>query len=269
MAGPIHAGEEYAGSVVVLRRAQSRRFNSADMLLIDSLSAFCGDIVRNLRLVHELRQLSIDMIRGLVSAIDQKDGYTSGHSNRVAVYARILAEALGWPDERLQMLEWSALLHDVGKIGIRDAVLKKSGKLTHEEFEHMKEHPVRSYEVVKKIPQLAEAIDGVLHHHERYDGRGYPSGLAGEAIPLQARVIQIADIFDALTSSRSYRRAFTWEKALDILKEESGIVVDPKLSALFDGLIREWSVRDPEGFRSMFDNGQAPPVEPEAGEGTT
>ena len=96
-----------------------------------------------------------------------------------------------------------------------------------------------------------------------------PSGLAGEAIPLQARVIQIADIFDALTSSRSYRKAFTWEKALDILKEESGIVVDPKLSALFDGLIREWSARDPEGFRSMFDNGQAPPVEPEAGEGTT
>ena len=220
---------------------------------MDSLCVFCGDIIRNRRLVSELRQMSIDMVRALVGTIDQKDGYTSGHSTRVGFYACLLAQELGWSEERLQILEWSALLHDVGKIGIRDDVLNKAGKLTPEEFDHMKEHPVRSSEVVCQVPQLAEAIDGVLHHHEHWNGKGYPDGLVGEDIPLQARMIQIADIFDALTTSRSYRKAFTWQKALTILREEAGVVVDPNLMAIFEGLITKWAAREPARFAAMFE----------------
>lgn len=253
MACPIYAGDDLVCVLMLMRQEDFRKFTSADMLLMDSLGVFCGDIIRKLRLMHELRQMSIDMVRALVETIDQKDVYTSGHSTRVGYYARLLAEGLGWSDERLQILEWAALLHDVGKIGIRDEVLKKAGKLTSEEFDHMKEHPVRSSEVVCRIPQLAEAVDGVLYHHEHWDGGGYPDGLVGEDIPLQARIIQIADIFDALTTSRSYRKAFVWQKALSILREEAGVVVDPNLAAMFDKLILDWAARNPEGFSGMFE----------------
>ncbi len=253
MVCPIYAGDEFVCALVLTRGEDFRSFTSADMLLMDSLIVFCGYIIRKLRLVHELRQMSIDMVRALVETIDQKDVYTSGHSDRVGFYARLLAEGLGWPAERLQILEWAALLHDVGKIGIRDDVLKSTGKLSAEEYEHMKEHPVRSAEVVCRVPQLAEAIDGVLHHHEHWDGGGYPDGLSGEDIPLQARIIQIADVFDALTTSRSYRRAYTWEKALSILREESGTVVDANLATVFEKLIRDWAVREPGEFARLCD----------------
>ena len=253
MACPVFSGDDLVCALVLLRGPDFRPFTSADMLLMDSISVFCGDIIRKLRLVHELRQMSIDMVRALVSTIDQKDVYTSGHSDRVGHYACLLAQELGWSDERLQILEWAALLHDVGKIGIRDDVLKKTGKLTPEEFDHMKEHPVRSSRVVCRVPQLAEALDGVLHHHEHWDGNGYPDELAGEAIPIQARIIQIADIFDALTTSRSYRKPFTWQRALLILDEESGVVVDPHLAGVFKELILEWAARDPEEFDRRFE----------------
>jgi HD-GYP domain-containing protein (c-di-GMP phosphodiesterase class II) len=193
----------------------------------------------------------MDTVRTLVEAVDQKDPYTSGHSNRVGYYAKLLAAELGFDEEQLCVLEWSALLHDVGKIGIRDDVLKKPGKLTDEEFDHIKEHPVRGYNVVRNNPHMREAIDGVLYHHERYDGRGYPRGLVGEAIPLQARIIQIADIFDALTTTRSYRDAFHWRRALEILKQEAGSVVDPQLCTVFVTLIESLHEQNPEAFEHI------------------
>jgi HD-GYP domain-containing protein (c-di-GMP phosphodiesterase class II) len=146
------------------------------------------------------------------------------------------------------MLQWSALLHDVGKIGIRDDILNKQGKLTPEEFRHIQEHPVRSHRVVQQVPQLAAALDGVLYHHERFDGSGYPAGLQGEEIPLQARIIQIADVFDALTSSRSYRPAYDWRKALEILREEAGKTVDPGLQQVFDRHMRAVLESDPKAW---------------------
>ena len=238
LCAPVRAGSDLVCVIAITHGASARPFESGDMSLVEALMLYLGDVVRNLRLVIELRGLSMDMVRALVSAVDQKDTYTSGHSNRVGFYARLLGVELGLDDHELQMLEWSALLHDVGKIGIRDDVLRKPGKLTAEEFEHIKEHPVRSYEVVRQVPQLAGALAGVRHHHERMDGSGYPDGLSGEDIPLQARIIQVADIFDSLTTTRSYRRAFGWEKALDILHEEAGSVGDPVLVDLFDTIIR-------------------------------
>lgn len=233
MVSPVFAGDLFVCAITLVRGHGLREFQASDMMLLESLAMFCGDLIRNHRLVLELRGMSMAMVRSLVNAIDQKDEYTSGHSLRVGFYATELGKRLKLPKTDLQMLQWSALLHDVGKIGIRDSVLKKKGKLTEEEWIHIQEHPVRSHRVVHEVPQLADALDGVLYHHERFDGQGYPAKLAGENIPLQARIIQIADIFDALTSNRSYRAAFDWGAALEILQSDAGKVSDPELVPVF------------------------------------
>ncbi len=251
MIGPIFAGDSLVCAIVVTRTPDVNAFRASDMNLLESLLTFCGDLIRNHHLVGELRDMSFSMVRSLVSAIDQKDEYTSGHSLRVAYYSTLLARDIGVEGSSLQQLQWSALLHDVGKIGIRDNVLNKPGKLTDEERAHINEHPERSYEVVKAIPQLAGALDGVLHHHERYDGTGYPHGLAGEDIPLQARIIQIADVFDALTSSRSYRSAFDWPKALKILEIDADSAVDARLQQAFDRLMRPRLENHSDGWAKM------------------
>lgn len=251
LVGSVMAGDAFICAIVFTRTIDADRFRASDMLVLGSLTMFCGDLIRNHRLVGELREMSISVVRALVNAVDQKDEYTSGHSLRVAYYARLLGEIVGLSDPELQMLEWSALLHDVGKIGIRDDVLKKEGKLTDAEFEHIKEHPVRSHRIVQAVPQLAQALDGVLHHHEHYNGRGYPSGLCGENIPLQARILQVADVFDALTSTRSYRPAFDWREALAILDREASKTVDPKLQKMFDRHIRK--MVDPDGWQRVVD----------------
>jgi len=259
MVGPVFSGEQFVCAIVLIRRCadpsvargNGAGFHVSDMLVVESLTTFCGDLIRNHRLVAELREMSVTMVRSLVNAVDQKDEYTSGHSIRVGYYSTLLGASLGMSDADLQMLQWSALLHDVGKIGIRDDVLKKPGKLSPDEFDHIKEHPVRSHKVVQQVPQLANALDGVLHHHERYDGTGYPSGLAGEQIPLQARIIQIADVFDALTSTRSYRPPYEWREALALMEKEAGKTIDPRLQKTFDGLIRERLDGHPRGWERL------------------
>ena len=248
MVGPVFAGDDFVCAIILTRTGGVPDFRSSDMLLLESLTTFCGDLIRNHRLVRELREMSLAVVRSLVNAVDQKDAYTSGHSLRVGYYATLLGKSLNLDEADLRMLQWGALLHDVGKIGIRDEVLKKQGKLTTEEYDHIKEHPVRSHQVVQGVLQLAGALDGVLHHHERYDGQGYPARLAREDIPLHARIIQIADVFDALTSDRSYRPAYHWSKALAILEEEAGKLVDPRLAKVFAGLINTMLQDDEEAW---------------------
>lgn len=269
MSAPVFCGPTFVAAVQLERTVAPgqdkadapRELDSGDMLLLDSLTTFCGDLIGNLRLTEAIRQASIDTVRALVSAVDQKDTYTSGHSNRVGYYSGLLGRELGLDDETLQHLNWAALLHDVGKIGIRDDVLKKAGALTDEEFKHIQEHPRRGYEVVRQIPHFSIALDGVLHHHEHYDGNGYPDGLAGTDIPLQARIIQIADVFDALTTSRAYRDAFSWTKALSILREESGTTVDPSLAAQFERLMQRLHERDPRAFDQIGKDARVPQLE--------
>ncbi|WP_237163397.1 HD domain-containing phosphohydrolase [Paenibacillus sp. BIHB 4019] len=172
----------------------------------------------------------------LAAALEARDLYTAGHSERVAEYAVLIGQLAGWDDSVLDTIRKSALLHDIGKIGVRDAVLLKDGKLTDEEFDQIKQHPILGENILRRI-EPADAMEhllpGVRSHHERFDGKGYPDGLAGENIPLLGKVIAIADAFDAMTSDRPYRKGMTVCKALTILEEGKGTQWDPGLAELF------------------------------------
>lgn len=181
----------------------------------------------------------LEALRAIISSLEEKDSYTHGHSIRVAEYAVILAEEIGLSEVEIREVELSALLHDIGKIGIPDNVLVKPARLTRAEFEIMKSHPVRSARILERITALRNLIPGIKYHHERYDGHGYPDGLKGEAIPLYARLILIADTFDAMTSTRPYRLALDKEIAFDELKKCSGTQFDPGLVAAFIRAMRK------------------------------
>ncbi|GAB3598677.1 HD-GYP domain-containing protein [Angustibacter peucedani] len=178
-------------------------------------------------------------VAALVQAVEAKDHYTRGHSERVARASVIIARAVGLSQQRTSTLHFAGMLHDVGKLGVPTRVLQKTGALTDEEFATIARHPVRGLEMVREIEFLGEAFEGILHHHERLDGRGYPLGLVGGAIPEFARIIAVADAFDSMTSTRSYRQARTVEEAVAELADCAGTQFDPDfVAALTEGLQR-------------------------------
>ena len=174
----------------------------------------------------------------LAHAIDAKDAYTSGHSTRVALYSRQIAKEAGLDEEACKQVYFSALLHDVGKIGIRKSIINKPGRLTDEEYDHIKTHPVLGDQILSSIKQAPFLCAGARDHHERYDGKGYPDGLAGENIPLSARIMAVADVFDALVSFRVYKSSISPDLALDTMMEESGTHFDPDIMRVV-GRIRD------------------------------
>lgn len=240
------------GVVITLRRSDEPAFDSGDQLAAESVLGYGGHILSNVLMVRQLQQTALQTVTALANAIDAKDNYTHGHSERVAWLARFLGRALGLPGSQLQTLEWAGLLHDVGKIGVSEAILNKPGKLTDAEFAEMKRHPRLSYEVLKPIASLAHVLDGVLHHHENHDGSGYPDGLRGEAIPLSARIIHVVDIFDALTSTRSYRKCFNVREAFEILRQDSGRVTDPFVTNAFLQAFERYLSEQAADFRQRF-----------------
>jgi len=192
---------------------------------------------------EENRELFIGSIRMLAAAIDEKDPYTRGHSGRVAKYSTIIARELGLSNEELDKLRVAALLHDVGKIGVEDRVLKKPGALTQEEFDLMKQHTVKGANIMRPVSQLKEMLPGIELHHEHMDGRGYPYGLQGQQIPLMARIIGVADTLDAMTTNRPYQSAMDIEFALNRIKSLTGskfdaVVVNALESAINSGKLR-------------------------------
>ncbi|MBR1617412.1 HD domain-containing protein, partial [bacterium] len=192
------------------------------------------DLVSSKSLIlKDLKELFYKTIKSIASALDAKDPYTHGHSMRVTLYSIILARELKIPSTKLELIETAGLLHDIGKIAIPTAILCKPGKLTEDEFVIMKTHPVNSEKLVANIKKLHEICPGVKHHHERWDGLGYPDHLKGEEIPYTARIIAIADTYDAMTSTRSYRRALSHEIAIDEIKRCSGTQFDPTLAEKF------------------------------------
>jgi HD-GYP domain-containing protein (c-di-GMP phosphodiesterase class II) len=198
----------------------AQTFNS----MSEELERFVEDLKRA---AEENRALFMGSIQMLAGAVDEKDPYTRGHSDRVTRYSLLIAKEMNQPSSFMEILQVSAQLHDVGKIGIEDHILKKPGALTEEEFEVMKTHTTKGANILRPVTQLAEMLPGIELHHEALDGRGYPYGLKGDQIPLLARVIAVADTFDALTTNRPYQQAHAPDQALQIIKNLAGKRLDP------------------------------------------
>ncbi len=252
IAGPLVRLDEHVDTVAAARPPGAAAFTAGDMMIVESILTFGGQILSNSELHERLRRMSIEVTRALVAAIDKKDHYTSGHSERGGFLTRLTAAELGVPPAEQQTMEWAGLLHDVGKIGIPEEILCKPGKLTEAEFEVVKQHPRMGYEILKPIASLGTILDGVLYHHEYPDGSGYPEGLRGDQIPLVARIIHVADTFDALTSTRSYRQAFTIEKALEIIRSERGVRIDAEVADAFFRAFDRYRRTQPEDFEARF-----------------
>ncbi len=181
----------------------------------------------------EARRGALSIIYALAATIDAKDHYTYGHSKKVSNHAVALAEVLGLPKDRIYTIQAAALLHDIGKIGVPDSILNKEGTLTKKEWEPVRAHPELGVEILRHVVDLINCLPAILHHHEHYDGKGYPSGLAGENIPLEARILSIADAYDAITSMRPYHEQLSSQQALDELKHHAGTQFDPGLVDAF------------------------------------
>jgi ribonuclease P protein subunit RPR2 len=190
------------------------------------------------RLYHQLRRSICQSLLGLANALEAKDPYTRGHSERVGAWSGRLATALGLPPEEVETITQAGLLHDIGKIGVPEAVLRKRGALTPDEWTLMRQHPVIGAQIVAPFEFFGGGALVIRHHHERWDGSGYPDGLVGAAIPLGARIVAVADVFDALTSDRPYRPALARDAALAYLTEEAGRTLDPDVVAVILGLVR-------------------------------
>jgi len=214
-------------------------FRQGELQLLVSLAEQLSVVIANTNLYQDLELFIINMVKSLVFAIEAKDVYTRGHSERVSRLSMQMGRQLGLQGDELESLRWASILHDIGKIGIPETILNKPGRLTDEEFEVIKVHPAKGFEILKPVEQLASSLPGILHHHERFDGKGYPNGLAGEQIPLAARIIAVADTFDAISSTRSYRSAKSYYKALSIVKEVAGSQLDPKIVTAFNQIIDE------------------------------
>ena len=213
------------------------------------------------RAARENRELFLASIRALAEAIDAKDPYTRGHSERVAAYAATIASEMGLPAAEVERIRLSALLHDVGKIGVDDRIIRKPTALSEEEFQLMKTHPIKGAAIMSAIPQLADVIPGMKYHHEKWGGGGYPEGLKGEEIPLQARIVTVADTFDAMTTTRPYQQAMENDYVVERIKQFAGIRYDP---AVIDAFVRAYEKGElaPIPVRPALDE----PEEPELAE---
>jgi HD-GYP domain-containing protein (c-di-GMP phosphodiesterase class II) len=252
IAGPLARLDAHVDVVVAVRPPGRPAYTSGDMMMVESILTFGGQIISNCELHERLRRMSMEVTRALVAAIDKKDHYTSGHSERGGFLTLLTARELGLPASEQQSMEWAGLLHDVGKIGIPEEILCKPGRLTPEEFEVIKQHPRMGYEILQPIASLGTVLDGVLYHHEYPDGTGYPTGLAGDQIPLVARIIHVVDTFDALTSTRSYRQAFTVEKAFEIIRSEKGTRIDGEVAEAFFRAFQRYRTEHSDDFARRF-----------------
>lgn len=229
---PIVTKGEVVGALTVgAKRVAS--FTKEDLSALGYLGTQIGVALENSRLVSDLKELFISVVKSLSSAIDAKSPWTAGHSERVTKYALRIGNELGLSQKELKDIELAGLLHDIGKIGTYEAILDKPGKLTDEEFAIVKKHPAKGAELLEHIKQLKGVIPGVRNHHEFYNGTGYPDGLKGEAIPLMARILTVADSYDAMKADRPYRSGLTEELVLQEFRKCSGTQFDPKVVEAF------------------------------------
>jgi HD-GYP domain-containing protein (c-di-GMP phosphodiesterase class II) len=221
--GVLYGGDKLDGSGLT----------SVDSKLCNSLANTLAIFVENRMLYEDMHAMFLGTLHALTSAIDAKDSYTHGHTERVAKLSRMLAEAWGLDKETVERVYISGLVHDVGKIGVPESVLCKPGKLTDDEFALIKMHPEIGARILQDIRQMEDLLPGVMHHHERWDGNGYPHKLGGYDIPLFGRLIGLADAFDAMISTRTYRSAMSLEAVLEEIRRCAGTQFDPELAEVF------------------------------------
>ncbi len=229
-------GESFGYIVVGGKRGEDPQVSSHETKMLDAVAGILSAFLINAAMFHEQHQTFVGTVKAMSSAIDAKDRYTQGHSERVAMVSAMIAAQLGQSEEAVELIRISGLVHDVGKIGVPESVLCKPGRLTDEEFALIKLHPTIGYDILKDIPSLSSILPGVLHHHEKWDGSGYPGGLVGENIPLMARIMAIADTFDAMSSNRAYRTGMPREKVLAEIERCAGTQFDPDLVPHFMAL---------------------------------
>jgi HD-GYP domain-containing protein (c-di-GMP phosphodiesterase class II) len=232
MCAPVSTDEAVLGVLYADSRSLTGAFSENDLELLALIGNQAGVAIDRAQLMVQLEQFFFDTIRAIVATIDAKDGYTHRHSERVAAFASRIGVELGISEEELEVVKLSALLHDVGKVGVPEAILNKPGKLTDAEFDEIKKHPVYGYNILSNIqsPRFEAILPGVRNHHEKWDGTGYPDKLSEETIPFLGRLLAVADVLDALTSDRSYRNALTFNKAVEIIKKDAGSHFDPSMA---------------------------------------
>ncbi len=233
---PLIRDKRSLGVLLAIDKEQDAEFNSGDLKLLNNVGNQCSIFLENAALYQDMQGLFMGVLHALTRSIDAKDAYTRGHSQRVAELSRELAVRAGLSDAQCERIYLSGLLHDVGKIGVPEAVLTKPGRLTDAEFDAIKKHPAIGAQILGNIKQLQDIIPGVLYHHERWDGKGYPYGLAKDDIPLMGRIICVADSFDAMSSTRTYRPALPLDTVLGEIRRCAGSQFDPKLAELFVAL---------------------------------
>jgi len=229
---PLPLGDGPPGALAILNRS-GEDFDSPEVKLIRSSAGAGGVFIENRRLYDELQAMMLDLVRALVSSVDAKDPYTCGHSERVALMARALACEMRLPDDRVEQAYMAGLLHDIGKIGTPEAILTKEGRLAPEERLIVAEHPAIGARILQGIRKLETVRQAVMHHHERMDGSGYPDGITGDAIPLLARVVGLADAFDAMTSTRPYRPMLPMDAVIREIEQHCGTQFDPAVVGAF------------------------------------
>ena len=228
MCAPMRTTDQILG-VLYVDSHEAREFSEAELELLAAVGNQAGIALHRAKLMAEVERLFLDVMKAIASIIDAKDGYTHKHSERVAAFGVRLAAHLGFDADSRAVVELSGLLHDVGKIGVPDAILNKPGKLTDSEFKEMRLHPLHGARILSNIQsqKVVSLLPGVKYHHERWDGKGYPEGLAGEDIPFLGRLLGVADFLDALTSDRSYRKGLPLEEALQMVRDLEGKAFDP------------------------------------------
>ena len=235
MCVPLTHQQEKLGVVYVDTRGTTNAFVNSDVELLVAVAGPAAVAIKNAQYVQKLEQAYSDTLLVLANAIEMRDHYTVGHTWRVTNFSIEVCRELGWSEEKLKEVRMGGVLHDVGKIAVEDAVLRKPGHLTDEEYAKIKIHPEKGAQLLQDVEFLHPLIPYCLYHHERFDGKGYPYGLKGEEIPIEGRAVAVADTFDALTSNRPYRKGFDPEKAIGIIEEGRGTQFDPDC---VDALVR-------------------------------
>ena len=236
----IHIGGELKAKLLIERQEP---FVDEEIDMIKSLSGFFTSFIATHNYVSNQGRFEKDMILTMIRILEYHDTYTKGHSKNVATIASLIAEKLGLNDELIRKTYWAALVHDVGKIVVPSSILNKESKLTIEEFEVIKKHPVYGHDFLSTSPELRDLARYVFHHHERWDGKGYPAGISGEEIPLISRIIMVADSWDAMRSDRPYRKGLSKEKATEEILKHSGAQFDPNIAKIFIKVLTDGEIQ--------------------------